>query len=122
MFAEAPRNLKNVSYHSPNFKNRYIRGSAAEMNCNAGPAAELEIDHGNNYECFCKDPRAMHKIPRDIAKTLRIIHNQFRTIPKHFRTIPSKKKSMHKKFKTIAKRPKTTQKRYRNIYEGQDCS
>ena len=42
MFAEAPRNLKNVFHRSLNFKNRYVGGSAAEVNCSAEPSAEVE--------------------------------------------------------------------------------
>ena len=42
MFAEAPRNPEKVSHHGPNFKNRYVRGIAAEVNYSAGPSAEVE--------------------------------------------------------------------------------
>jgi hypothetical protein len=41
-FAEAQRNPTSVSRHIPYFNDRYVRGSTAEVNCNAGPSAEVE--------------------------------------------------------------------------------
>ena len=41
-FAEAPRNPKNVSRRIPHFNHGHVRGSAAEVNCSAGPSAEVK--------------------------------------------------------------------------------